>query len=72
MKFLPSILIAQLGVAWALPSPPQTDGLIYVPCSNIDIFNSAYCCVRGLLGDVSQCTLREGVLRIICLLNTGH
>ncbi len=68
MKFLPSILIAYLGVAWALPSQTgnqteiqtgnqtdiQTEGLLYVPCENALIFSAAYCCARGTLGNVSE------------------
>lgn len=71
MKFLPSILIAYLGVAWALPSQTgnqteiqtgnqtdiQTEGLLYVPCENALIFSAAYCCARGTLGNVSECII---------------
>ncbi|KAI0428572.1 hypothetical protein F5Y09DRAFT_312753 [Xylaria sp. FL1042] len=54
MKFLPSIVIAYLGAAWALPQPPQTEGLIYIPCGSVTLFDAAYCCTRGLLGNVSE------------------
>ncbi|KAI0972725.1 hypothetical protein F4678DRAFT_429148 [Xylaria arbuscula] len=57
MKFFSSIVIAYLGAAWALPQPPQTEGLIYVPCNSIAIFNDAYCCTRDILGAVSDCSL---------------
>jgi hypothetical protein len=52
MKVLSSIVIAYLGVAWALPS--KVERQLYIPCSSSSIFNSSFCCVRGLLGDVSQ------------------
>ncbi|KAI1277499.1 hypothetical protein F5Y07DRAFT_407386 [Xylaria sp. FL0933] len=57
MKLPSLIIVAYIGAAWALPQPPQTEGLIYVPCSSVTLFNAAYCCTRGLLGDVSDCTL---------------
>ncbi|KAI0817248.1 hypothetical protein GGR55DRAFT_673086 [Xylaria sp. FL0064] len=56
MKFRSSVIVAYIGAAWALPQPPQTEGLIYVPCSSVTLFNAAYCCTRGLLGDVSDPT----------------
>ncbi|KAI8955151.1 hypothetical protein F4801DRAFT_376829 [Xylaria longipes] len=58
MKLLPSIIIAHLGVVWALPSPAESQ-ILYVPCSSdtcsSGTFNSAYCCERGLVGNVSEC-----------------
>ncbi|KAI0490243.1 hypothetical protein F4859DRAFT_508052 [Xylaria cf. heliscus] len=64
MKFLTSIVIAQLGVAWALPSQAETsqaEGLLYVPCTSdtcsSNTFNTAFCCERSLLGSVSECQI---------------
>ncbi|KAI1367082.1 hypothetical protein F5Y08DRAFT_336966 [Xylaria arbuscula] len=61
MKLLAAIAIACFGVTWALPAPPETQAesqaqdLLYAPCSNALVFNSAYCCTRGALGTVSDC-----------------
>ncbi|KAI0869687.1 hypothetical protein GGS24DRAFT_146381 [Hypoxylon argillaceum] len=52
MKLLPSIVIAQFGVAWALPS--QLESRVYAPCSDI-IYDTAYCCAVGPLGDYVDC-----------------
>ncbi|KAJ3576904.1 hypothetical protein NPX13_g3559 [Xylaria arbuscula] len=60
MKLLAAIAIAYFGVTWALPAPPETQAesqaqdLLYAPCSNALVFNSAYCCTRGALGTVSE------------------
>ncbi|KAI0875797.1 hypothetical protein GGS24DRAFT_453908 [Hypoxylon argillaceum] len=55
MKFLPSIVIACVGMTWALPSHMERQ--LYIPCSSSDIFNTPFCCTRGLLGNVSSCAL---------------
>lgn len=52
MKFFPSVIIAFFGVAWALPAQ-EVEREIYIPCSTTSIFDAAYCCERGILGDVS-------------------
>ncbi|KAI0115730.1 hypothetical protein GGR51DRAFT_501887 [Nemania sp. FL0031] len=59
MKFLLSLIVAHLGAVWALPSQAEENQLLYIPCSSdtcsSGIFNTAYCCERGLLGNVSEC-----------------
>ncbi|KAI1127480.1 hypothetical protein F5Y10DRAFT_192514 [Nemania abortiva] len=71
MKLFPWTVIAHLGVVWALPSQAESQAL-YIPCSSdtcsSGIFNTAYCCERGLLGDVSECQPREGTISIACLM----
>ncbi|KAI0100522.1 hypothetical protein GGR51DRAFT_532339 [Nemania sp. FL0031] len=52
MKLLSSIVIAQLGVAWALPS--QLESRIYVPCTN-NLFDTAYRCTNDVLGGYIDC-----------------
>lgn len=66
MKFLPSIIIAYLGVVWAIPSQAETQAL-YIPCTSdtcsSGTFNTAFCCERSLLGAVSEYV----PTRLICL-----
>ncbi|KAI1145557.1 hypothetical protein F4825DRAFT_443563 [Nemania diffusa] len=61
MKFFASIIIAHLSSAWASPQfkpvPAAIEDLFYTPCNNTDIFDSAYCCDRGILGNVTECQL---------------
>ncbi|KAI3331722.1 hypothetical protein HD806DRAFT_478114 [Xylariaceae sp. AK1471] len=52
MKFLHAI-VAQLGVAWALPSQLEKSQ-IYVPCPNA-IYDKAFCCAVGALDDDISC-----------------
>ncbi|KAI0534342.1 hypothetical protein GGR58DRAFT_483113 [Xylaria digitata] len=52
LKSLSSIAIAHIGVAWALPTP--ADSALYSPCPG-DVFNTAYCCSRGFLGNFEAC-----------------
>ncbi|KAI0436951.1 hypothetical protein F4803DRAFT_540532 [Xylaria telfairii] len=60
MKFLSSIIIAYLGVVWAMPSQTETQAL-YIPCTSdtcsSGTFNTAFCCERSLLGAVSECQI---------------
>ncbi|KAI0965226.1 hypothetical protein F4678DRAFT_340582 [Xylaria arbuscula] len=61
MKFFASIIIAHLSLAWALPQfqavPAEIEDLFYAPCNTTDIFDAAYCCDRGVLGNVTECQL---------------
>ncbi|KAI1159136.1 hypothetical protein F5B18DRAFT_638031 [Nemania serpens] len=52
MKFLLSVVVAQFGVVWALP--PQLESRLYTPCTN-NLYDTAYCCAEGLLGDYIDC-----------------
>ncbi|KAI1423334.1 hypothetical protein F5Y12DRAFT_546570 [Xylaria sp. FL1777] len=52
MKFLSLIMIAPLGVTWALPS--QLESRLYIPCPN-NLYDTAYCCSQGPLGDYIDC-----------------
>ncbi|KAI0411393.1 hypothetical protein F5X98DRAFT_357344 [Xylaria grammica] len=52
LNSLSLIAIAHFGVVWALPT--QLESQLYNPCPN-DIFNVAYCCSRGFLGNYEAC-----------------
>ncbi|KAI0103164.1 hypothetical protein GGR51DRAFT_524892 [Nemania sp. FL0031] len=54
MKFLLPIIVTHLQLAFALPTEVESRQ-VYDPCP-YPLFDSAYCCTQGTLGQYENCT----------------
>ncbi|RYC55888.1 hypothetical protein CHU98_g10325 [Xylaria longipes] len=71
MKLLTSIIIANLGITWALPTQQESEQeSALFACADL-LYNTAFCCSKGSLGLYVNCEAREAASTAIDLPRTG-